>query len=93
MHIRFKLSCTLNQESATANFAAGQMYEHQLKHPNSTHDEQYHTYRKCCKLHANSSMTGRLLTYGGVLRPAAPEVIIPDYKSNLKIALKGLDKK
>ena len=83
----------LSQESATGNYAAGQMYEHQVKHPNSTQDEQYNTYQKCYKLHANSSMTGRLLTYWGVLRPAAPEVIIPDYKSNLEIALKGLDKK
>ena len=66
---------------------------YQVKHPNSTRDEQYHTYEKSYKFHANNSKAGRLLTYYGVLRLAAPKIIIPDYKSKLEIALKGLDKK
>ena len=83
----------LDKESQTGNYAINKMQDYQAKHPNSTHDQQYEVYQNSYKLHANSSLIGRSLTKWGVMRPGAPEAVIPGYKSDLQNALSGLDKK
>lgn len=83
----------LDQEAKTGNYAIEKMHEYQAKHSNSTHDQQYNVYKICYQSHANSSIMGRSLTNWGVMKPGAPEVVIPDYKSDLKNSLSGLDKK
>ena len=83
----------LDKESQTGNYAINKMHEYQAKHPNSTHDQQYKVYQNSYKSHANSSFIGRGLTRWGVMNPGVPEVVIPDYKSDLKNSLTNLDKK
>jgi len=83
----------LDKESQTGNYAINKLHEYQAKHPNSTHDQQYKVYQDFYKSHANSSLIGRGLTRWGVMSPGVPEVVIPDYKSDLNNTLSSLDKK
>lgn len=83
----------LDKESQTGNYAINKMHEYQANHPNSTHDQQYKVYQDSYKSHANSSLIGRGLTRWGVMSPGVPELVIPDYKSDLNNTLSSLDKK
>ena len=83
----------LEKEAQTGNYAINKMHEYQANHPNSTHDQQYKVYQNSYKSHANSSLIGRGLSRWGVMNPGVPEVVIPDYKSDLKNSLSSLDKK
>jgi hypothetical protein len=81
------------KEVQTGNHAIGRMHDFQATHPDSTHNEQYRVYKACYTSHGNSSMVGRGLTKSGFMSPAAPESIIPSYKSELRDALSDLEKK
>ena len=80
-------------EAKTGNYAIDKMHEYQAKHPNSTHDQQYNVYHNRYKSHANSSLMGRTLTNVGIMKPGAPEAVIPNYRSDLRNSFSGLDKK
>lgn len=83
----------LDQEAKTGNYAIDKMHEYQAKHPNSTHDQQYNVYQNSYQSHANSSIMGRSLTNWGIMKPVAPEAVIPAYRSDLRNSFSGLDKK
>jgi len=83
----------LEKEAQTGNYAINKMHEYQAKHPNSTHGQQYKVYQNSYKSHANSSLIERGLSRWGVMNPGVSEVVIPDYKSDLKNSLSSLDKK
>lgn len=84
---------TLDQEAKTGQYAIEKMHEYQAKHPNSTHDQQYKVFKNSYQSHANSSLVGRTLGRWGIMIPGAPEAVIPDYRSDLKNSVSGLDKK
>jgi hypothetical protein len=83
----------LEKESQTGNYAANKMQEYQAKHPNSAHDQQYKVYQDSYNLHANSTPIGCGFSRCGIMNPGVLEVLILDYKSDLKNSLSSLEKK
>ena len=82
----------LEKESQTANYAIGRMESYTDSNPNCTNAQQYKVYCNSYKAHANSSIVGRQLTSIGVMQPAAPEAIIPNYNTGLADSLKEIEK-
>lgn len=84
----------LDHEAKTANYAMERMNNYRDKHPDSTDDQQYGVYQHAYQSHGNSSILGRSLTNYGIMKPGAPEAVIPGYTSDLKNSYSDLlDKK
>lgn len=62
------------QEAKTGQYAIEKMHEYELNHPESTPDQRYKVYEDSYYGYANRF---------NFFKPAAPESIIPNYKSDL----------
>lgn len=82
---------SLEKEQQTANYAIEQLHQYKQNFPESTPLQQYDIYKTSYNQHANSSIIGRGLKSIGVMEPAAPEAIVPDYLTTLEKRLKELN--
>ena len=82
----------LDKEAKTANYAIASMESYRESNSHSTNAQQYQRYCNSYKAHANSSIVGRQLTKLGVMEPAAPEAIIPNYNTGLAASLNSTKK-
>jgi hypothetical protein len=82
----------LDKEAQTGNHAFSAMESFRNANPGSSQAEQYEVYSKSYKSHANNSIVGRQLTKAGVMEPAAPEAIIPNYNTGLAASLNNIKK-
>jgi hypothetical protein len=73
----------LDKEAQTANYALAQINAYKIRNPNCSLNEQYGVFTEAYKSHANSSIVGRQLTNWGIMVPAAPEAVIPNYSTGL----------
>lgn len=71
-------------DDKAGNFAFGKMVQYREANPLATYKQQYNQYVEMYNGHANSSLAGRTLNSLGLIKPAVPEAIIPNYNTGLK---------